>query len=416
MTAGTGSLSPTTSTRVPGIYETTHTPGDRTATSASISAAFTSAEGAAATCELQIRPELPEAVRITADRTTFVAGSGALNLRVELDFRGERPPLSITRLAVEPSLGTATAPVRGADGLWELTWTLPDRFVRAHEASLRIHVPSHEVVSGTLRVALAPAAPAQFDLELPGTLRGDGRDGGMIAVQMSDSFGNAIEAPQLEMTALGDLGAIVTADDKSRARYTAPHTRVARHDIVEIRDPISGLATRGTIRLEPLSPRYQVGTRLGVLSNLGRVTAPILQLSASARLPVLGEALVADVSLGGYSAAIQERATDETISGRLNVAPMIGRVAYHLTRSGFDLWGGAGAGVAIWSTAVAAPSAGTVTRRGAAITVTGFSGAARRMGVGWLIVELAYLHARIDGAVRGRIGGVVGTVGYGFDL
>lgn len=415
--ANLGDLAPPVEV-APGVYAARYAAPDRTTLVATITAGFAGEGLAAATCELRLPLEMPRAVRIATDRATFVAGTGPVTVRIALEYPGDRPPLAIDRLTFQPELGTATAPRRDEDGSWIAVWTLPDRIKgpSAARASARIAVPGGAVITGHLELARAPGAPVRIEATVPGPLRADGHEHGTIVVRMFDRFDNAVESPQLEISARGQLGSIVTSELETRAHYTAPLDRVAGDDTIEIRDPSSGLATLATIRLAPLPPRYQLGARLGLLANLGRIATPYAQLVASARLPMLREHLVAGIALGAYTTAVGAQAMNEAVTGRISVAPVQARLAYQVARSGFELWAGAGAGVAFSSARLDSPSAGMSSRRSATIALGGFVGLARRIGRGSLVVETGYVHARLEGQIAGRIGGWITTAGFGLDL
>jgi len=416
VTASTGTLT-TPIQSSPGVFEVAYTLADPSAELATITAAFAGEGSVATACTIQIPAEPPNAVRITTDRSQFVAGSGGLSVRVELAYAGTRRPLAVDHIAIDPDVGTI-AMTRSASG-WDATWTLPDALAGRATARARVRValPGRRELTADYVVSLVPGAAASIEAKLPGPLRADGDATGTIVARMLDRWGNPIDAA-LRARARGTVGTFVAHADGARASYVAPRAREAGDDPVEIYDPASGLSTRATVQLAPLPRRFSITPRAGYLSNLGRVAAPLVMLSAGMRLPVLRESVVADVAFGLYSTALDAMTpTGEPVSGRLTTLPALARLAVHRPIQRFDLWAGAGAGIAIAWTRLSSPSAGTVRDQGGHLALTGFVGGATRVGPGSIVAEAAYLHATIaDGPIAGRIGGVIGSAGFSLEF
>ncbi len=414
LAASTGTLAAAT-TAAPGIFVALHR-GDA---AAEIAVSFAGEESVAARCTLRVPPELPSAIRLAADRPRFVAGSGAITLAIALDYPGARLPLEIAEIALEADAGTLGAPQR--DGhTWTAVWTLPDAFAgkaRAR-ATARAHLPDGSELRADIQLELAAAAAARIAVSAPARLRANGSAGGTVVARVVDRFDNAVAAPNLAATARGRVGGFAPrAGGATTASYVAPRAREPGDDVVEISDRASGVTGRARIELEPLPRQFAFSVRAGYLSNLGRVSTPIAAVSAESRLPVLDDRVVAGIEILGYSTAFAVQATDETVSGRVSVLPVLARVAYRRSLGAIDAWVGGGAGVAFASARLASASSGTETDGMARFAATGFVGGATRIGPCSIVVEGAYLQATLpDGPVAGRIGGIVATVGVALEL
>ncbi len=400
-----------------GVFTATFAPNSPADELATITSVIDGESLAAASCELRIAAEAPTGIEVTPDRSEFVAGSGAMKLTIALRYPGARRPLPIDQIEITAHVGTARA-TRSSTGAWTATWLLPDRFAARTKAraQLRVRLRGGLSVESEFVVPLVAADPAAIEIMVPGPLRANGESTAVVGARVVDRWGNLVGARPLTATSRGQMTAFVATTGDAQARYTAPHMRTASDDVIEIREPQSGIVGRATLRLVPLPRRLQLSARAGYVSNLGTISAPLVTVTAGARLPVLDEALVADVLTGGYTATIESSAMSEAVSLRLTTIPVLARVAYHAARGRFDVWGGAGAGVAIARSRVTSASAGISNATTTAPAATVFAGAARRTGPGWILIEGAYLHATIDGAIAGRVGGVVATAGFALDL
>jgi len=412
LTASTGTLA-APSSRGAGVFTATWTPSDPAGEHTTVTSSIAGETIAAANCDLRIAGEAPTHVVVTPERTTFVAGSGVVSAAIAFRYPGARRPLEIKTIAIDADVGSARA-TRSVAGTWSATWTLPDRFSGRREARAQVRATTADdsVVSGEIVIPLAAAEPASIETIAPGPLRANGESTAIVTARVVDRWGNLVGPRPLTARSRGELTPFVATADGARARYTAPHARSSGDDVIEIRDAESGVTGRARLRLVPLPRRMQLSARAGYVSNLGSVSAPLVSLTAGARLPVLDEALVADVLVAGYTTTIESEAMSETVSARLTTLPVLGRIAYHAARGRFDLWGGAGAGVALARTRVTSASAGVTSATTMAPAATMFAGVSRRTGPGSILVEAGYLHATIDRAVAGRIGGITASAGY----
>lgn len=414
ITASSGYVGALISTR-PGIFAGAFSVTDPVVDLVTISAGD---PGVAASCKLRIPPAAPSSIDVAAGRSTFVAGTRAVPVKITPRYpMMRRRTLAVQEVTAHAELGALTPLVRASDGTWTTTWTLPDSFGARTQARARfgVAIPGGPSLTGEVTLALVAGEPTSIETVIPGPLRADGRSTATITARALDRWGNTISRP-LTARGRGQMTTFVFDGRGTHARYTAPHSRGRGDDLIEIRDPVSGLSTSANLRLIPLPRLGQLSARVGYLSNLSRVAAPMATLSAAVRLPVLAHALVADVFAGGYTTAITSSVMTELVSARLTTIPALARVAYHVTRGRLDMWGGAGAGIAIARTRIASSSAGVTSMTLVTPAAMGFAGIAHQVGPGWLVLEGAYLHARIDGVLAGRIGGVVATAGFALDL
>jgi len=382
-----------------------------------IRAAFAGEDSVAATCTLEVPATPPSAIRIAAAPGQFVAGHGAVTLTIALDYPTARRRLEVSVIALAADTGTIAAPQRTAAG-WTAAWTLPDVFGDRHaaRATARIELPGGAALSASFDLALVADTAVRIDISAPAHLRADGAASARVVARVVDRFGNIAPASHLATRARGRVGAF----DDSGATYVAPRSRDPGDDVIELSDPASGITGRTTIRLDNLPRRFALSARAGYLSNLGRVSAPVALVAADARLPVLDEHLTAGVEVAGYTTSLAAEAMDgsETVSGHLAVVPVLARVAYRMSVGPVDAWLGGGAGVAFVSSKVSSPSAGMLETSATRVAATGFAGAARRVGPGWIVAEVGYLHATLpaDAPIVGRAGGVLATAGFAFEL
>lgn len=161
------------------------------------------------------------------------------------------------------------------------------------------------------------------------------------------------------------------------------------------------------------APRFQLVPRVGVLTNLGRITTPYASVSLGVRVSTR---IVVDASLGGYTSSI-ETMTDggERIDGRLTTLPGLVRVAYRHPLGNARLWLGAGAGV-VTATSHVRSALGESRSTSIVPAATAAAGIGWHLGPGWLSAEAGYIHATVHEAMSGRAGGIVTSLGFGVDL
>ncbi len=163
----------------------------------------------------------------------------------------------------------------------------------------------------------------------------------------------------------------------------------------------------------PSGPRFQLLSRVGVLTNLGRITTPYASVSLGMRV---SRHLVVDASLGGYTSSVAAMTeSGESIDGRITTIPTLVRLAYRRPVGDARLWLAAGGGVAT-ATSLVQSSLGSSRETSVVPAATAAAGIAWHLGPGWLAAEAGYLHATVHDALSGRAGGIVTSVGFGVDL
>ncbi|HTL35227.1 MAG TPA: hypothetical protein VL326_18995 [Kofleriaceae bacterium] len=398
-----------------GVFIAAHHAAPATDT-AELTAAFAGEETVRTSCTLRVPPAPPSAIRIAHDRPTFVAGSGAVTLTLALDFPAARRLLVVDTISLAADVGTIGAETHTDDG-WTATWTLPDRFEGKSVAHVTatVNIPGGTPVTATLELPLVAAEAAHIDVSAPLRLRADGAAGGNVEARVVDRFGNIVRDAKLETRSRGHVGSFTGG---TAATYVAPRTRDPGDDVIEVVDPVSGITGRATVHLDALPRRFALSLRAGYLSNLARVSTPVAMGAIDVRLPVLEENLTLGVQVGGYTTSVMAMDGVESVTGTITSVPVLARVAYRRTLGPIDAWAGAGAGVARATSEVTSASAGTQHEAANLVAATGFTGAAKRVGPGWIVVEAGYLHATMpaDALLTGRTGGVLVTGGFTYEL
>jgi hypothetical protein len=379
-----------------------------------VTAAFAGEDAVAASCQLETPPAPPSAIDVTADRVTAIAGSGAIPLRITPRYGASARELAIDSITLQSDAGTVSTPVRDADGTWTATWHVAEQIGDRRQARLTAHASLVGTsVRGELVIALAPAAAAHLSALVPTVVRADGRAEHAVPVRLVDRFGNPVDSTPIEVWR-GQQRIATVSSATPHFSYTPPRSHEAGDDTLILRAP--GVESRAVVRLAPLPGPYEVSAHAGVVSNFGRVMAPMLRLDGGAFLPVLGDRISAHVSAGLYSNELDGSSMSESLSARLTVVPLLGNVAYHASVASFDVRAGAGLGVALTWSRVTSASTGMQREHAVPFAATAFLGAARALGPGRIVGDVAYLHASLDGMLAGRAGGLATTVGYALDL
>ncbi|NVB85098.1 MAG: hypothetical protein HOV81_42420 [Kofleriaceae bacterium] len=159
--------------------------------------------------------------------------------------------------------------------------------------------------------------------------------------------------------------------------------------------------------------RFELVSRVGVLTNLGRITTPYASVSLGVRV---SRHLVVDASVGGYTSRVDAMTeTGEPVDGRLTALPTLVRLAYRRPFGAAQLWLGAGGGIATATSRVQSPL-GSSRATSVVPAATAAAGIALHLGPGAVAAEVGYVHATVHEALSGRVGGVVTSVGFAVDL
>lgn len=376
-------------------------------------------------CTITMPPLAPSSIRLVPDRTRYVAGGAPVELRVELGYRGARRRLAP---AIEITTDTGAIATSHDSARWQLSPHLADK--RTARARVVARWPGG-ALEGTVDIELAAAAPARLSIAPMPALRADGDTHADVVVQVVDAHGNPVPTATLRAHARGTVGAFARrADGAFVARYTAPRSRVATADRIEVevvaldvpRSHPEALAAAVRVALEPLPRRFATSVRAGMLATTSIEVSPLVAATAEVRTPLLGDRIALGIDAGVTTNAFDVMATvattTERVTGTVTAAPLLGRISLHGRRGNLGAWVGGGAGVAIVSTRIESASTGAQVDVSWRPAASGFAGASYRFGWGALGLELGYLHATMasDGDVHGALGGVTGALGYRVEL
>lgn len=231
----------------------------------------------------------------------------------------------------------------------------------------------------------------------------------------SGTLAPSVATPGIATSSLASAHPEATTDEHVTVTATAGEQTASCELTLHHEPPPPPPAPRVVVPVPPPlpDPRFQLVPRIGVLTNLGRITAPYASVSLGMRVSAR---LVVDASLGGYTSSIDAMTEDgESIDGRLTTIPMLLRLAYRHPLGAARLWVGGGAGVATATSRVES-SLGSSRATSLVPAATAAGGIAWPIGPGWLSAEAGYLHATVHDAVSGRAGGLVTSLGFGVDL
>jgi hypothetical protein len=331
------------------------------------------------------------------------------------------PATSTEGIALTASAGSIDAPRALAPGVFLLGPALePDPFVEAVEVtasaegvasscSFRVRREGPEALTLSLaREAVVEGEPA--DVEVTLTLRYPG-----------ERPPRRVATPELRVS-FGEVSA-TTADGAGGyvATWRLPARGGAQQARIEAQVPDApGLTAEGRLairrRASPRGP-FELGARAGLLSNFGKVTGPFAVLSFQVGLglgPPGALLLGAQAGFWGAWDSRPDQAATEQVDLSVSAVPLLGRVGYRLPVQPLDLFVHLQGGAVVASTAVSSPRTGTSATTTTTWTVGGSLGAGWGLGPGALLLEVGYLHAPLDGDVRGNVAGL--HVGVGYDL
>mgnify|MGYP000853985213 FL=1 len=273
-------------------------------------------------------------------------------------------------------------------------------------------------VEAAAAVTLAPDEVHAIEVEARGPLRADGLARTRVIARVRDRHGNLVSSDGLSADATGTLGRFERAADGSLvATYVAPRSRSLRRDAIVVTDRRTRVTAQTEIQLEPLGPARRADLRLGWFDNLGRVSAPVMTLEASAAVPVpriAVDRVRAGVGVGAYRAGFRAMVDGEEVDVSVTTVPIAGRLSYARRLGPAELLAGVGFGAAVVDAATTSPSAGrrarTLVRP---IYIAAVQGRYPRGRIA-LVGGVEYWRARGDtGDVHGSLGGIVTTVGVG---
>jgi hypothetical protein len=315
-------------------------------------------------------------------------------------------PRRALALTLEPGLGEISPP-RLVGATYEADWRLPAAFGGARAARLRV-ADRVSSLRATAELPLKLGAPVRLQASVPAGLPADGRSAAWIEALPVDSGGNS------------------TPGDRFRLRYVAPRLREPRGwpgrgattDAFRLTDPHTGLTTQLAIPLRTGPRRWEVGVRVGYLTNFGYLNAGLVEADVRVRSPFAGEQLFLGLDAGFYGGQTSAPSLDgERVDVSVRAVPLRLRAGWeppvrwvrpYVAVAGGGLW---------FEVQLSSPRLGVAISRGWAWMVSAAAGVAVRAGPGSLGVELAYGYAPIDeGGVSGNLAGLSATARYGVDF
>jgi len=377
------------------------------------------AAGWSETCRMPAADEAPAGAGLTVNPPNFTAGGPSVRIFVRLESPSRSSPRS-ERVAMSVDLGEVSEIEQLEDGSYRAAWMLPDRFNGRQHATARLEVGTEVplvVEATTLLVAGTPAAlKAQVTRAM---LRADGRSQTELEVTALDSYGNRTEVPEVHVSARGHVTPFTKRSDGTAvARYIAPrqYDSVPDQVVVSARDDDFSATVPVVLRAVPR--RFLAAARLGYVTNLGRVSSPLVAADLFVRLPIWNERTLVGIETGYYSSAATAASDDGTENVALDVdgVPVLARAAYQHKLGPIDLHAGGGIGAILAGTSVASDDAGETSARDPRLTFGALLGAAHKIGPGRAVLETAYWHAPMEeGGVRGNVGGLALSGGYGLE-
>jgi hypothetical protein len=410
----------------PGVFEADYTAPKRARVGDAlvVTASLAGATGPGAECRGAIAAESPAALRIRLDRPAYVAGSGrALEVALQGVYSGRLPALEVP-VRAEVDVGTVSEPVRGADGVLRVAWTLPDDFQGRQRARLTARTEVDSPVVAASEVALQPGAVRHLRVSSAQlALTADGTSTTEISVAVSDAHGNPVPGLPLVGSARGRVSAFVPAGPgRYRATYAPVRSLQPGHDQIQVRVP--GSAVVGTTRIVWIPARRprSAAVRLGYLSNLGKVEGPLLSIDASWRLPVWRDRIAVGLESGMYRSDTQFVGLDATggeemVTAEVVAIPLLARVVVGFAPGPLVFYAGGGAGAAIARVILSSASAYGHSSFQPYLAASVLAGTELAFGPGRVAVEAGHLWAHSSGAVHtGNLGGFHLTGGYRLDF
>jgi hypothetical protein len=289
---------------------------------------------------------------------------------------------------------------------------------RSPEPAVR---PDQADLSASLEIPITAGRVREVFIDtLPAVLHSGPSAVARVRVRLVDRHGNAVTDETVRVVAdVGEVGALrTTADATYEAWYRPP--REMRAGTVQLSAFSQEGAVVGSTKLEllprPLSKAAGLG--VGLVSNLGSLTSPLLDLSMEGRfIPDLDWVLLrGTVSYFADHRVLEDAGTGETIRVRSSFFPLtLATTARH--EKGLNAYTiGAGLVLLIYDGELRfgdQPGSGGIGLGGPGVAI--HSGFSRRLGVGELGVEIRYIlvSTRQGGFdYDGPVGGVAALPSY----
>jgi len=231
--------------------------------------------------------------------------------------------------------------------------------------SRRVLVPGQLAVGGvgtpqlraTQALRISPGRVTGISVGVsPATLKAGPGAVARVVVHLEDRAGQAVtdEPLVLEVTE-GELGEPVVQPDGSYVAEYVPAYREQRRQ-VEITARTAALSSSARLVVEPQDVRVSVGPWVGIRTNFGRVTAPVIGVDVDARVRgrLFGDALMLRVGAEGswFRTIAETRGVAGEVELRSWIFPLNAAILFRREQGPWSAWGGGGGILAIHSLSV----------------------------------------------------------------
>jgi hypothetical protein len=165
--------------------------------------------------------------------------------------------------------------------------------------------------------------------------------------------------------------------------------------------------------------RFRAALRGGVLTNFGRIVAPLVAGGLDVRLPIADENLTAGLTVGYYgsSSSGPDSSGQEQIELAVWAVPLAARLAYEVPIGIVRLYVGGEAGLLVAGTTVRSPTTGERAQTDPQFLGGGLLGGDVALGPGQVALEASYAYSPAAAAgVTGNFAGLGITAGYRYDF
>jgi hypothetical protein len=188
---------------------------------------------------------------------------------------------------------------------------------------------------------------------------------------------------------------------------------------VRVRDDASGLSAEASLELVSGNGPIALAARAGYLTNLARVSGPLLVVSLGYRLPVWREHVRLSALAGYYTsqASVPTDSTAEKLDVGLRAVPMMLRAEFAFRLGALQLSPLLGAGVLSALSQLSSAATGAYRDHSFLPLLAAGANAGLAWGPGQVSLELSYWAAALDAQiVTGNAGGANVSMGYELPL
>ena len=329
-------------------------------------------------------------------------------------------------LEVTADYGKIDPPLPLGAGLYNITYTAPERLPESGVAHLRAHLLDG-AANATAELHLHGGKPAKVVFH-PTSEKPHAGELLSVELQVLDAAGNPADPSDLAIAA--DHGEVDRLRPESESRFVVDVRADpdAESVMLTARDGKTGLAGEQELSLEtaPEMPFALIGPEGGFSNNFGHVSSATIAVAAqflvgpSATVPVRGTVGF----LAGYLPDITQNLTSEhSTPGTLSLSriPLMARGGTFGAIGNLGLFGGIQAGVMHLDGDLQSVGRATLPLDSWRPAFGLYGGAGYKVGPGYISIEVRATYATVDlqnadVEVAGPVGGVDGAVGYLFTL